>query len=271
MRVRVAHASLQFSDSDEQHTRDINKIFNRAVDRRVAWITGTEAGPGAGNTGRELIRIAREHGYRPWVPQHQGKGISQHSGSWLAVRKDLIDGDWKRGYRNVIPGSNQLEDEMDLGGKRWGPRGLAHVSFDTTVAGLGSVSVGTAHYLTGGRDPQSPFWDLNKQLAREIGDWAREEGKGRNLCFYQGDQNMLDNRNNERQGDTFFDEPLTSSWDELKKWENTGHGTIDVIASYNRDGRVSALRTNALNDREFRLNTDHFLVEATFKVEPLGR
>lgn len=271
MRVRVAHISLQFSDTDPQHTADIEKIFDRAVARRQAWLTGTESGPGAGNTGRELIRIAREHGYRPWVPEHQARGVAAHTDCWIAVREDLIEGDWERGYRHVIPGSGQLEDEMDLGSKRWGPKGLVHVGFQSTNKDLGRVSIGAAHYLTDARNPSSKFWDLNEQLGEEIGDWAREEGKGPALVFYGGDQNMADNKNKEPQGDTFFGEPLTSTWDELEKWENTGHGNIDVIASYNRDGRVTALKTNALNDKEFHLHTDHFYVEAEFQVEPLKR
>lgn len=272
MRVRVAHVSLQFSDTDAQHTSDITKIFERAKRRRQAWITGTESGPGAGNTGRELIDIGRGHGYLLWVPERQAKGIAQHTDCWIAVRSDLVDGKLEKGYRHVIPGSSQLEDEMDTEGKRWGPKGLVHVSFNSTNADLGRVSIGAAHYLTGGRhSKKNPFWDWNKKLGREIGAWAAEEGKGPALVFYGGDQNMADNRNDMKQGDTFFGEPLTTTWDELKKWENTGHGNIDVIASYNRDGRVKALKTNALNDREFHLHTDHFYVEAEFNVEPRKR
>lgn len=80
---------------------------------------------------------------------------------------------------------------------------------------------------------------------------------------------MADDRNNEPQGDTFFGQPLTSAWDELNRHESTGHGNIDVIASYNKDGRVKALDIVALDDKEFFLHTDHFLVEATFQVDPL--
>lgn len=271
MRVRVAHVSLQFSDSDKQHTQDIEKIFNRAAARRVAWITGTESGPGAGNTGKELIRVARANGYRPWVPEHQANGIAQHTDCWIAVRRDLIGKNWSRGYDHVIPGSGQLKDEMDLDGKRWGPKGLVRVGFDSTYPGLGHVSIGAAHYLTQGQSPKSEFWKLNKQLGDKIVDWAREEGRGHALVFYGGDQNMNDSKNDQPQGDTFFGGPLTSTWDELRKWENTGHGNIDVIASYNKDGRVTAMSVDALNDREFHLHTDHFYVETTFRVDPIKR
>lgn len=273
MRVRVAHISLQYTDSDKQTTSDITKIFDRAASRRQAWITGTESGPGAGNTGEELVRIAREAGYRPWVPEHQAKGgVAQRTDCWLAVREDLIEGEWKRGFDFAVPSSGELRDEMDIPkNKSWGPKGLVRVSFESTNKDLGRVSIGSAHYITDARTPKSPYWDLNEKIGKVIGDWAKKEGKGKALVFYGGDQNMADNRNDQPQGDTFFGHPLESTWDAMQKWENTGHGCIDVIASYNKDRRVQALRTNALSDREFHLHTDHFYVEAAFEVEPLKK
>jgi hypothetical protein len=74
----------------------------------------------------------------------------------------------------------------------------------------------------------------------------------------------------DRKTDTFFVAPMTSAWDELDKYENTGHGPIDVIASYDHDGRVKAKYIRALDDKEFSLHTDHFLIEAGFDVR-LGR
>lgn len=268
MRVRVGHASLQFSDSSKQHTHDVEKIFDRAVNRKYAWLTGTEAGPGAGNTGAELVRTAKEHGYRPYVPSRQEDGISRHADCWIAVREDLIGSDYKRDFRYVIPGSGQLADKLDLKGKRWGPKGLATVSFQSSNVELGRVSIGAAHYLTGARNPNSEFWEWNDKLAAEIGDWAREEGKGPAIVAYGGDQNMHDGRNNQPQGDTFMGEPLTSVWDEIGKWPNTGHGTIDVIATYNRDKRVKALNGQAFNDKKFFLHSDHSLIEAVLQVDP---
>lgn len=277
MRVRVAHISLQFSDNDKQHTSDIEKIFDRAVDRRVAWLTGTESGPGSGNTAKELVRVAKEHGYRPWVPAAQAKGAGQHSGSWLVVRDDLVLGNWKQGFLPGIPGSAEFYKEQGLGSRtlpRWGPRGLVNVSFDS-LPELGHISVGAAHYLTGARSPKGSVikgvnhWEENEKLAGIVGDWFREQGAGKGLAFYGGDQNMDDSKNEEPQGDTFFGANVTSVQDELLKWENTGHGPIDVIATYNKDGRVTALKVNVLDDSEFRLATDHFYLEAVLNVEPL--
>ena len=269
MQIRVAHTSLQFSDTNAQHTSDINKIFNRAQERRIAWITGTESGPGAGNTAEELRRIGLDSGYVLWVPSLSKDGIKRFSDAWIAVRKDLIDGKMERNFEAVIPGSGALDG---LGtNKNWAPKGLASVKFDTTVDGLGTINVGAAHYLGKAREPGNEFWEWNEKMTNAIGDWARKEGQGSALVFYGGDQNMGDNFNNQPQGDTFMGEPLTSMWDELEKWENTGHGNIDVIASYDRDKRVTALRIDAKPDRVFHLHTDHFYVEGTFVVEPVGK
>jgi hypothetical protein len=278
MRVRLAHASLQFSDTDKQHTADIEKIFDRCVSRKVAWITGTEAGPGSGNTGKELLRVSKEHGYRAWVPAEQSKGNGRATDCWVAVREDLISGGWKRGFEKVIPGSQELYKDAGVdpdSTPRWGPKGLVHVSFNSEVFGS-RIAVGSAHYLTGARSPKDAnikgvdHWEWNEDLANAIGDWFRKEGQGKNLAFYGGDQNMADSKNDEPQGDTFFGANVTSVQDELKKWANTGHGPIDVIATYNKDGRVKALDVVVLGDKKFFLHGDHFYVEATVEVAPLN-
>lgn len=270
MRIRVAHISLQFSDNDKHTTHDLEKLFARAESRKYCWITGTEAGPGSGNTGDELVRIGKEHGFRVWVPSHKVKdGPEAATDCWIAVRKDIIEGDWKTDFEFAFPGSGQLN--MDLDGRHFGPKGVVTVHFDSSVPELGAVNIGAAHYITGGRQKGSNEWELNEKLGKKITSWARRVGKGRALVFYGGDQNMLDRANDEPQGDTFFGGPLTSTWDELRKWQNTGHGNIDVIATYNRDGRVKALRTFVLDDSRFHLFTDHFLVEAVLEVAPLEK
>lgn len=272
MRVRVAHTSMQFSDSNEHHTSDVAKIFERAVNRKVAWVTGTEAGPGADNLGKELVRIAKGHGYRPWVPTEQAKNKGRATDCWVAVREDLITNGWKQGFDLVIPSSYELYKNHGLdphGSPNWGPRGLTHVSFNSKVFGS-RVAIGSAHYLTGAPSPKVPavkgvnHWDQNEKLAHAIGAWFRDQGKGKNIAFYTGDQNMNDTKT-----DTFMGVDVTSIQDELKKWANTGHGPIDVIASYNKDRRVKAQQVQTFTDREFRLHGDHFYIEATYTVEPL--
>lgn len=277
-RLRVAHIAMQFNDTDQQHTSDIEKVFHREKMRKCAWIAGTEAGPGSGNTGEELVQVAKANGYVPWVPAEMAKGHGRASGQWIAVRKDLIvPGTYDKGFISAIPGSQELYQKEGLDpdlNPRWGPRGLVWVKFE--IAGLGEFNVGCGHYITKGRNPgaQSVFHGIdhykwNNVLAKTIGDWAEEVGKGSALAFYSGDQNKLDNKNSEKQGDTFNGAPLTSTWDELKKYESTGHGPIDVLATYNRDGRVKALTTRALDDREFPLATDHYLLEGEYGIQEL--
>lgn len=243
------HASMQFSDSDRAKARDVGLIFDRAVERKVAWITGTEAGAGAGPLRGLLKDGAEEHGYRFAHALRQD--------SWIAVDKALIDGGWDEHYEEVIGGK----------AKSHTAKGVMAVGFDNDE--LGRINVIACHYLTKGR-PGAKSAEYrqhvpeNTALARAIGDYAKQVGRGTALVFYGGDQNIVD-----RTDDTFMGEPLTSAWDELKKWENTGHGNIDVIASYDHDGRVKAAYCRALDDSEFALATDHFVVEAGFDVQPL--
>jgi len=252
IRLHLMHASLQFSDSREQQRADITRILNRAKSREVAWLTGTEAAASAsGNSNHELLEdLAPKFGYR----------YARRGGdSWVAVSKDWVDGGWDVYSEQIVPG--EAGDHS--------AKSVFAVSFMSERLGA-EVTVMAGHYLTRGR-PESKVAaqrvnaKINTAYARGIGEYAKKKGKGAALVFYGGDQNIVD-----RTDDTFMGEPLTTAWDELKKWENTGHGNIDVIASYDHDRRVSAAYCRALDDKEFPLHTDHFLVEAGFDVLPLG-
>jgi hypothetical protein len=271
--VKVMHASLQFSDRPDQQKEDVTDLFARAQKRGVWWLTGTEAGPGAGPTSDLLEELGKAAGFKTWVPSaHKGKGWA--TDCWVAVDLDRIEkGTWNTGFEPGIPGSHELYAEQGLPNPgdiqpRWGPKGVVWASFGN--ADIGPVSVAAAHYLTKGRSQKGQpikgvnHYTWNIKLAKVVGDWAREHGKGKGLAFYGGDQNIVD-----RTDDTFFGQPLTSAWDELKKWDNTGHGNIDVIASYNGDGRVAAQDIRALDDNEFFQHADHFVIEAEFKVRKI--
>lgn len=270
MRVRVAHASLQFGDTDKQHTADIELIFDRCVDRKTAWVTGTEAGPGSGNTGEELIRVAREHGYKPWVPSTQSRGRGRATDAWLAVREDLVVSGWETNYIEAIPGSQQLYEELGLDpdlNPRWGPKGLVTAGFQS-VPKLGQVNIGVAHHLTKGQNPKkSTFhgvdhYELNERLDETITEWMREVGRGPALAFFSTDRNASDKS---EQVIKFG----TTLADELENWQNTGHGPIDWMGSYDRDGRVTGHRFEVLDDSELRLHTDHFFLEGVYTIEPI--
>lgn len=272
MRIRLAHASLQFSDGDKQHTADIEKIFDRCVSRRVAMIGGTEAGPGSRNTGEELLRVAREHGYKPWVPSEQANGNGRATDCWLAVRNDLIVGDWERGYIPVIPGSSELYKRQGLDpdlNPRWGPKGIVYASFKS-IPQLGRLSLGVGHHLTQGQRPGPKsvihgvdHYDWNEKLDDAFAEWMAKSGRGPALTFATMDRNASDRRSPANI------EGTTTLADELKKWQNTGHGDIDWILSLNKDGRVKGVDFQVLDDKEFPLATDHFYLEGTFSVEPL--
>jgi GH25 family lysozyme M1 (1,4-beta-N-acetylmuramidase) len=276
-RLHMTHVSMQFSDNDAEHIADCNKVFARAAKRGVAWITGTEAGGGSGNLSQALVAAAKANGYRIWVPSAKRRPAAEGGTTdcWIAVRRDFIKGNWEQGFIPAIPGSRSLYEAQGLDGDktfpRWGTKGLVWVSFDSV---LGRINIGAGHYLTQARHPKAvvkgvDHWEWNKKFAGIISDWAVEQGAGEALVFYGGDQNMADSLNDQPQGDTFFGGPLTSAADELKRWENTGHGPIDVIASHDADGRVEAAYWRVLDDSEFALATDHFMCEAGYDVRLL--
>lgn len=248
-KLYIMHASMQFSDTPRQMTEDVDKLFARAVKAKAAWITGTEAGAGA-DPMRELLEAAsKKNGYRFYMAKSQD--------AWIAVNENLIEGGWQPYFSGkIVDGRAGVSTD----------KGVLAVSFkNKKLAGDGKVTVIACHYLTRGAIEKTGQYDANEKLAAAIGDYAVKMGKGPGIVFYGGDQNILDSRK-----DTFFGAPLTSAWDELKKYESTGHGNIDVIASYDPDRRVEALWVRALDDAEFFLHTDHFLVEAGYSVVSLA-
>lgn len=237
--VKAAHVSMRFSDTACDMEADADAIFTRATNRHIRWVTGTEAGE---EPLKSILRAAAQaHGYRIYL----------NRGQWVAVDRDLIAGGWDSDYTPVLESTEGRGKHTD--------RGITWVSFDT--ADFGRLTVGAGHYLTDGRKPGDPNYLLNRRYSQTIGAWATEKGAESALVFYGGDQNI-----NDRTDDTFHGAPMTSAWDELGRYENTGHGPIDVIASYNRDARVTAKAVRALDDDEFDLNTDHYLVVAAFEI-----
>lgn len=271
MRIRVAHVSLEFGDSDKQHTHDIEKIFERAEDRRYAWVMGTESGPGSGNTGKELLRVGRDTGYRMYVPSEQSKGGGRATDCWIAVRKDLVKSGWKTRFIPVIPGSGELYKRNGVKEEfpKWGPKGLVTANFQS-IPELGEISLVAMHHLTKGatKGPHSVIhgidhYALNMEMDAKCAEWVAKVAEGSALAFGSLDRNASDRRTQVNIAGT------TTLADELKKWQNTGHGDIDWIFSTNKDRRVTGVNYRVLDDREFFLHTDHFFLEGVFNVEPL--
>lgn len=237
VRVDVMHASMQFSDTSQQQRADANAIFARAAERKVWWVTGTEANQAEDSA--NFAAGAKRYGYNY---------IRKGGDVWVALG-GIAAGRVEREWIKVIPGVAGRHPE----------RGVLRVTFPTKQ--LGRVTVLVCHYnLARGSGPQD-----NPKLAREIAAQAVKWGKGTGLVFYGGDQNLKDEN-----VDTFLGGPLTSVWDELKTHPPThGQQTIDVVATYDRDGRVKAAYGRALDDTKFKLATDHYLVEAGFDVVPL--
>lgn len=247
---KVGHSSLQFSDTAAQKTSDIGEIF--AQDYH--WITGTEALEA--DARKALAAAAKKHGYALWVPAGQD--------SWVAISKAII----KPGSKpieyysgHIVPGKAKVNAAK-------GVVALGFVPAEPPVAPL--VTVVATHYMAKGRpNAKAPAYKANvsenRALAKGIGEYVVEVGKGEALVFYGGDQNILDNVD-----DTFFKQPLTSCWDELGKHPKThAAGNIDVIASYDRDGRVRCLGARRFTDKQKHLHTDHLLIQARYAVRRL--
>lgn len=257
MKIKVQESSMQYSDTPKQHEKDAKAVFSLGSH----IVLGTEAGPGSNVLPAALKQEAEAKGYWFYVPRRP-------TDCWVAVKKSLMPDKPRTGYIPVIEGSSESGDPH-----RYGPKGIVWMRGKTS---LGRLSVASFHGLTKARYPGMAQHDKpgdpvdhraeNERLGHALGDWATQEGKGTNLVFAGGDTNLLD-----RTDDVFFGAPLTTCWDELKTWPATGHGNIDVIASYDRDGRVKCLKSRVLHDRDLHLFSDHFTVVATYEVAPLPK
>lgn len=232
----LAHYSLEFRDTLAQKKRDYQVMFDQGYDA----ITGTEVGQ------PDALRVLRLAAHRA------GYTVFAYKSNFVSLRKELIvPGSYHKGATTVV--------DKDKTAGRGHDSNIVWAGM--TVKGVGKCTFLCSHYNT--RQPENQKW--NRLIAREVGDLAEKFGAGMGLVWYGGDQNIVD-----RKADTFFGEDLTSVWDELQKYENTGHGNIDVIASYDPDGRVEARYIRALDDREQFMHADHFPVEAGFKVRKLA-
>lgn len=229
----VMHVSMQAGDTRTQKQHDVDKIFTRADTRRIDVISGTES-VGDNMYLAELLEQAAEyHGYR----------FARGGDCWQAIRRGMIHSEFDTDFHNVVQNGHRR-------------LGILETSFRHLK--VGKLTFLTCHLLKGQDDRPE-----NVALMREVGTVARKAGEGRAIVLYSGDQNINDRRN-----DTFLGEPFTSAQDELGKYEGThSRNVLDVWASWDRDKRVSAKYVRVLDDSEFKLATDHNVVEAGFEIK----
>lgn len=239
MKLKVAHSSGQFSDTERQQSADARTLINQFAKRGWAWCSGTEANK-ASVLGSTLRLLALDNGFA----YHQPGGTV-----WNIHPKSLFTGPVEAQWIKVVDATS-----------RFGARGVLRVTGDCPAV-KSDLTILVAHYCPEGA-PGQRYYDANKRIAHKIGDIGRAYGKGASLVFYSGDQNIPDGRY-----DTFMGQPFKSMGDELHVHPDTGHGSIDVIASYNYDTRVSAESFRALGDTVIPMHTDHKIIEGVFNVK----
>lgn len=242
-KLQIRFVPCQFSDNAEQKRADAKKIFKTFAD--VDVIGGTEAGEEPLRT--FLKQEANKRGFRFFV-------MRAH---WIAVKESILSPrNFTKGYVPVLKSFQGVGKHSD--------RGVVWMQFTHIDTGQ-VITVSAGHYLTKGGSPSLPNYEINVSYADKIGKLAVEMGRGGAVFIYMGDQNTRD-----RVYDTFHDSPLTSIWDEKGKYPDTGHGNIDVIATYDKDRRVEVDAAWVMDDTKIRLYVDHFVTCAnlTIKARP---
>ena len=238
--IRLAEQSLQFSDNPAQVRSDCSKIFSRGDH----IIFGTEAG--AGGTVRPiLLEEAKKADYRCHV----------RGDTWVAVMNSIIAGNYEVHDVFVMSSGEGFGHHSN--------RYVTGVKFDSIWENT-KIAASAGHYLTRGRVPSEPNFDLNVLYAEKLLEWTAW-AKDCDIVLYGGDQNIVD-----KNRDTFLGKaPYTSCWDALNKYPGTGHGNIDVIALLDRcKARFEWVSATVLDDSELPLFTDHFHVQVKALIKP---
>lgn len=228
---------MQFSDTHRQVNADLDAIFSRGADA----IGFTEVDPG--NLRPVLHAAAKDHGYV--VPVHR-------TSEAVAVRREtLLD-------HGVIP----------VHAGRLGLHGPRHIDWVEFKFGPNSVFFHEAHWVTGhGRDASRKRDHI--KMTKAMIEATSRHGGGRHLSFFAGDINIderFDKGQDHSKPDYLFNQAgLTTIWDELHRTIGThGRRTIDILGSYDRDGRVSAQKVKVWEQ----LNADHRQVSAWYRIKP---
>lgn len=255
-KLRHRHASMQFSDSTRQQSHDVEKIFTQL---NADIITGTEAGPGAGELGRLLREGGKKHGYHMYV-------APSGTDCWIAIRKSVVKRVVNKSYTKIIPRSSQQKGAIS----KWGDKGLVRMEVELKTGEF--VSVYALHGLTKARTKRmsinagSPFshQDWNRKMVRALAKAIKVDYSKSKYAFFGGDFNQLFSA--PKANNALFATGLTSAWNMTKKFPNTGHGNIDGVGILKADKRITVSNARVWNDKTFLLHTDHFVVGATWHL-----
>lgn len=254
-KLKVAHASLQFSDREKHKEADIKALFEHAIKKNYWWITGTEGkGRRRGTNDKEnsfyLKKYAPENGYYFFM--------DPENDSWILIKMDVVD--WMNStknyfYRRVVPASRDH-----------GRRGVLSKTFKNNL--IGTVTVSAGHYLTRGnpyaKDPaRRERVSGNRKLARRFGRRLMHMARGKRLSFFGSDVNIA---GSPETPDQTLIPGMVTCWEEVGKWPGTGHGNIDVVARPLKDTRVECVSARVYRDNALFLHMDHFLVEAEYEI-----
>lgn len=241
--LHVQQLSLQFTDTQHQFVEDVMAALRRGAD--LIGVTETSSPVRK----RVLRKMALDAGYRPHVPMTGSTAVlvgpslrvvSQHQHFVNpAVNKPPREGGHAARYITAV----QVEWENE------------------------QVWFGEAHWVTGfGGHPRRTR--EHELMTRRMVDEVRRHGAGTKLAFFAGDTNFDDGAERRIAGcpPLLFDQAGVSTiWEELDRFPDThGRKTLDVIGSYDRDRRVSAVDVRMWP----RGHSDHRAVSAFYEVKP---
>lgn len=244
----IQHTSLNVFDTASEQSSDAMKAFR--LGKHV--ITGTEAYlPG-------LEAAAEKYNY--WLYKNA------MCDGWIAVKKTISAEQPKSGFIKILKSAKAIGDPHP-----YGPKGVLHSTFIHPK--LGPMTIITAHYLTKCRafgqsqkdNPKCPIDHrrANMELAAGIMKFADKMATKGNLVFFDADTNMIT-----RTDDPFFGGDMQTCWKDTKKYPNTGHGNIDMIARHKKNKRVHPAH-NAVCLEKLGLKSDHKTIWAAYYINNL--
>lgn len=242
--LKMQLTPLQYSDNKSQQQRDALQVFSKGKQFPIKF--GTESGPET-DLHDFLRRFAQDF-------EHV---LHFARGNWIAVDRSIIQkGSVKRGQIFSVDNA-KIDGHMH-------DRVIPTLAFTHIDPRIGRIALAGTQYARRGRTLVQPNSDVNHKIADDIGEWMRSAGSKSAMAFLAGDFNMLDNV---KKQDWAFGNEFTSIADQLKKYQNTGHGPIDGFCSYNRDRRVTAKWHKVLDDRESPRFSDHYVSQCAWNVK----